>query len=174
MEISTPGCCCPPTHCRPPQSNRQNTSLFNDDQILNQYRYSAYRINLTLPPAEVWRLYRGGADAENRIKELKADFGFDSFNLNNFFGTEAALSITMLAYNLMALFRQYVLNSKIQHTLSTLWYKTFAIGAYFEKYNGKYSLRMALHRKRREWFQGLWASSKAYFYLLNFLMLNLG
>jgi len=144
-----------------PKATGKLPSLFNDDQILNQYRYSAYITNLTLPPAEVWRLYRGRADAENRIKELKADFGFDSFNLNNFFGTEAALSIAMLAYNLMALFRQYVLNSKVQHTLSTLRYKTFAIGAYFEKNNGRYTLRMALHRKRREWFQGLWASSKS-------------
>jgi hypothetical protein len=126
-----------------PKATGKLPSLFNDDQILNQYRYSAYITNLTLSPAEVWRLYRGRADAENRIKELKADFGFDSFNLNNFFGTEAALSIAMLAYNLMALFRQYVINSKVQHTLSTLRYKTFAIGAYFEKNNGKYTLRMA-------------------------------
>jgi hypothetical protein len=27
-------------------------------------------------------MYRGRGDAENRIKELKYDFGFDSFNLN--------------------------------------------------------------------------------------------
>jgi hypothetical protein len=28
--------------------------------------------------------YRGRVDAENRIKELKYDFGFDSFNLKTF------------------------------------------------------------------------------------------
>ena len=42
------------------------------------------------------------------------DFGN---TLEDFFGTEAALTIAMLAYNLMALFRQFILNSKIQHTL---------------------------------------------------------
>ena len=144
-----------------PKATGKHPRLFEDDPILNQYRYSAYITNLSLSPSDVWRLYRGRADAENRIKELKADFGFDSFNLDNFFGTEAALSIAMLAYNLMALFRQYVLNSKVQHTLSTLRYKTFAIGAYFENNKGRYILKLALNRKRRQWFDGLWASSKA-------------
>jgi len=49
--------------------------------------------------------------------------------MKSFFGTEAALMLAMLAYNLMVLFRRFLLNSKIQHTLSTLRYKTFAIGA---------------------------------------------
>jgi hypothetical protein len=144
-----------------PNATGKMPRLFKDDPALNPYRYSAYITNLTLAPAEVWRLYRARADAENRIKELKMDFGFDSFNLDNFFGTEAALSIAMLAYNLMALFRQQVLNSKVQHTLSTLRYKTFAIGAYFENIDGKFILKMALHQKRREWFAGIWASSKS-------------
>ncbi len=96
-----------------PKATGKQPRLFEDDPISNQYRYSAYITNLSFSPPDVWRLYSGRADAENRIKELKADFGFDSFNLDNFFGTEAALSIAMLAYNLMALFRQYVLNWKL-------------------------------------------------------------
>lgn len=60
---------------------------------------------MKLAPAEIWRIYRGRADTENRIKELKYDFGFDSFNLKDFYATEAALMFSMLAYNLMALFR---------------------------------------------------------------------
>ena len=35
---------------------------------------------------------------ENRIKELKYDFGFDSFNLKGFFPTEAALIFVMIAF----------------------------------------------------------------------------
>lgn len=80
-------------------------------------------------------------------------------NLKGFFGTEAALTMVMVGYNLMALFRQFILNSKTQHTLSTLRYKTFAIGAYFEKINDKYILKLALHQKRREWFPGLWKNT---------------
>ena len=55
---------------------------------------------------DVWRTYRGRADCENRIKELKYDFGADSFCLKNFWATEAALNTVMIGYNLMSLFRQ--------------------------------------------------------------------
>jgi IS4 transposase len=144
-----------------PNATGKQTRLFRDDQVLNPYRYSAYITNLSLSAADVWRLYRGRADAENRIKELKYDFGFDSFNLDNFFGTEDALGIAMPAYNLMALFRQFILNSIVQHTLSTLRFKTFAIGAYFEKNKNKVVLRMPIHKKRRQWFAGLWEAAKA-------------
>jgi hypothetical protein len=48
-----------------------------------------------LPALEIWRSYRGRADCENRIKELKADFGLDSFNGNDFYATEAALGFTI-------------------------------------------------------------------------------
>jgi hypothetical protein len=142
-----------------PKSAGKTLKLFQDEDYYRQYRYSAYITNLTLSAADVWRLYRGRGDAENRIKELKYDFGFDSFNMQSFFGTEATLIFAMLAYNLMALFRQFLLNSKVQHTLSTLRYKTFAIGAYFQKINNKYTLKLSLNMKRREWFEGLWNHS---------------
>lgn len=79
--------------------------------------------------------------------------------MKSFFGTEAALIFAMLAYNLMALFRQFLLNSKVQHTLSSLRYKTLAIGAYSQKINNKYTLKLSLNMKRREWFAGLWNQS---------------
>lgn len=142
-----------------PKSAGKMLKLFQDEDYYRQYRYSAYITNLTLSAADVWRLYRGRGDAENRIKELKYDFGFDSFNMQSFFGTEAALIFAMLAYNLMALFRQFILNSKVQHTLSTLRYKTFAIGAYFQKNKNKYILKLSLNMKRRKWFTGLWNQS---------------
>lgn len=56
--------------------------------------------DLSLPALEVWRLYRGRADCENRIKELKADFGLGSFCLRDSWASEAALGVTMLAYKL--------------------------------------------------------------------------
>ena len=46
---------------------------------------------MKLSAPEIWRIYRGRGDAENRIKELKYDFGFDSFNLKNFFARKAVL-----------------------------------------------------------------------------------
>jgi len=94
--------------------------LFQDDDYYRQYLHSSYITNLTLSAADIWRLYRGRGEVEKRIKELKYDFSFDSFNMQSFFGTEAALIFVMIAYNLMALFRQFLLNLKAQHTLSTL------------------------------------------------------
>ena len=152
-----------------PQAPGKQLSLFSEEEIHRNYRYSAYVTNLKLAPAEVWRIYRGRAEAENRIKELKYDFGFDSFNLKDFYATEAALTFAMIAYNLMSLFRTFLLQEKTQKTLSTLRYKTFAIGAYFEKLNGKLVLKIALNRKRRAWFTGLWNHSKTFDYPFAFL-----
>lgn len=56
-------------------------SLFADDPALGAYRFAALVTDLDLPAQALWRLYRGRADAENRIKELKYDFGADSFCL---------------------------------------------------------------------------------------------
>lgn len=147
-----------------PNAPGKQLKLFLEDEIYNNYRYSAYVTTLKLAPAEVWRLYRGRGDAENRIKELKSDFGFDSFNLSGFYPTEAALTFAMIAYNLMALFRTYILQEKTQKTLLTLRYRTFAIGAYFENLNGKLVLKIALTKKRRSWFTGLWNYSKEFDY----------
>ena len=66
-----------------------------------------------LPGQEVWRLYRGRADCENRIKELKYDLAADSFCLRDLWVTEAALSMVMVAYNLMSLFRQPTLRASV-------------------------------------------------------------
>lgn len=145
-----------------PKAPGKQLVLFTEEEIYRNYRYSAYVTNLNLPAAEIWRLYRARGDAENRIKELKYDFGFDSFNLNDFFATEAALTFAMIAYNLMSLFRMFVLQEKTQKTLSTLRYRTFAIGAYFEKVNDRLVLKIALNKKRRAWFSGLWNFSKEY------------
>lgn len=151
-----------------PQAAGKQLRLFSEEEVYRNYRYSAYVTNLKFAPAEIWRLYRGRGDAENRIKELKYDFGFDSFNLKDFYATEAALTFAMIAYNLMALFRTFVLQEKTQKTLSTLRYRTFAIGAYFEKLNGKLVFKIALSKKRRQWFSGLWNYSKIFDYPFEF------
>ena len=134
-----------------PKAPGKQLKLFAEEEIYKSYRYSAYVTNMKLSPSEIWRLYRGRGDAENRIKELKYDVGFDSFNLKSFYATEASLMFAMIAYNLMSLFRTFVIQEKTQKTLSTLRFKTFAIGAYFEINNGKLVLKIALNKKRRAW-----------------------
>ncbi|WP_149915223.1 IS1380 family transposase [Sphingobacterium cavernae] len=139
-----------------PNATGRTLSLFPEDEIHRNYRYSAYFTNNEFAATDVWRMYRQRGDAENRIKELKADFGAESFNLKAFYATEAALIFSMIAYNLMSIFRIFVLQEKTQKTLSTLRYRTFAIGAYFEKVGDTLKLKIALTKKRRKWFRGLW------------------
>lgn len=77
--------------------------LFEDEGIYKNYRYSCFITNLTLSAKMVYDLYRNRADAENRIKEAKYDFGAESFNTRDFYATEAILNFVMLAYNLIGL-----------------------------------------------------------------------
>jgi hypothetical protein len=139
----------------------KSLSLFADDPDIQGWRYGAFVTTLDLPVVEVWRTYRGRADCENRIKELKADFGLDAFNLRDFWATEAALGFAMLAYNLMSLFRQAVLRSRVQHTLSTLHGLVLAIGGSWHKDASQNRLMLSVPRRKRAWFAGLWANASA-------------
>jgi len=125
------------------------------DEVCPRYRYSAFVTNLDLPAAQVWNLYRDRGDAENRIKELKYDFGADSFCLSEFFATEAAFRFIMMAYNIMSVFRQIVLKSKNQATLSTLRFKCFALGAWIRTHANHWVLKIALAKEKRAWLDGL-------------------
>jgi hypothetical protein len=98
---------------------------------------------LTCPAEQIWLSYKDRADAENRIKELKYDFGLDSFCMDKFWATEAAFRTIMIAYNLMSLFRQIVLQSKSQATLRTLRFKCFALGSWITKHAGKTTLNIS-------------------------------
>ena len=110
---------------------------------------------------EVWRTYRGRADCENRIKELKADFGLESFNLRDFWATGAALTATMLAYNLMSLFRQSIMRASVQRTMAALRHQVFAAPAWCADKNGSRAdqYTVATPRQRRAWFAGLWSAA---------------
>lgn len=142
-----------------PQATGKALRLFDDDDVVCGYRYSAFITSLALPAREVWNLYRCRADAENRIKELKEDFGLESFCMDSFEATEAALNWVMMAYNLMSLFRQAVCKTKVQPQLKTLRYKIFAVPAYIIKNGSQRILNMAVAMQRRKAFEGLWASA---------------
>jgi hypothetical protein len=147
---------------RPKAAGRQIT-LFGEIIDNGAYRYSCFVTNIIdLPSAVIWRTYRGRANAENRIKELKYDFGFDSFNMDEFYATEAALGFVMLAYNLMSLFKHAVIRGDKMNMLSTLKYKLFNISAFITKNGNAKILNLALISKRRQWFLGLWDNSKTF------------
>lgn len=142
-----------------PNAVGKQLSLFDDILDYNGYRYTCYITNLSLGAAEVWRLYRGRANCENKIKELKYDYGLDKLNQTSFDGTEASLVVMSIAYNFMSLFRQVVIPEKVKNRLSTLRYKLLAIPSLIEKNAQSTIVKMAVQMRRRQWIQSLWDRS---------------
>ena len=139
-----------------PKATGKILRLFEDDEIIANYRHSCYITNLTLPAAEVWKLYRGRANCENQIKELKYDYAADKMNTNSFDTTETTMNFIMIAYNLMSLFKQVVIPSKAKPTLKTIRYTTLNVGSYLVKNGRDRVLKMSLQMKRRKWISHLW------------------
>lgn len=143
-----------------PKATGKQLKLFKEEGIYENYRYSCYITNLNLSAKMVWDMYRGRADCENRIKEIKEDFGFDHFNMHDFAATEAALNFIVVAYNIMSLFKQAVLQSDTLHQLKTLRYKIFAVGGYITKSGNQRLLHLSLNMKRRKWIEGIWQDTQ--------------
>lgn len=139
-----------------PKAVGKQLSIFEDEWEINGYRYTCYVTNLNLPAAEVWRLYRGRANCENRIKELKYDYGLDKMNEQSFDATEATLILMTIAYNFMSLFKQVVIGGNVRNRLSTLRYKLLAIPSAIENSGNSIIVNMALQMSRRMWIKKLW------------------
>lgn len=123
------------------------------------YRYSAYVTNIELPVDQIYNIYNTRADCENRIKELKYDFGADNFCLDGFFATEASFRFIMMAYNIMALFKHQVLQTNMR--LSTLRSYCFALGSWISEHANQKVLKISLPQKRRAWMDGLFDNIKS-------------
>jgi hypothetical protein len=134
-----------------PQAVGKQLSLFEDDMEINGYRYTCYITSLKLSAADVWRLYRGRANCENRIKELKYDYGLDKMNQASFEGTESSLMLMTVAYNFLSLFKQVLIGGDVRNHLKTLRHKMLAIPAIIENNQDKTILKLALHIDRRSW-----------------------
>jgi hypothetical protein len=129
--------------------------LFPEIEEFERYKYVAFATNVEFSDVLVWQLYNQRADCENRIRELKYDYGIEGFCMNDFFATEAAFRWTMVAYNLMSLFRLQVLNHKHHPVLSTMRFQCIAIGSYLTKKGRKTTLRLSAKQKRRQFLEKL-------------------
>jgi hypothetical protein len=124
-----------------------------DKDKVYKTRYHAFVTNQTLPAVEAWEQYKRRGDAENRIKELKEDFGVQGFCMDDFCATESAMRFVMVAYNLMSLFRLLTHQKQVQPTLSTLRFNCFAVGSWIENR----VLKMSVPLKRRQWYDSLFS-----------------
>lgn len=135
--------------------NAAGKQLFEEEP---GYRYSCYVTNMDLPLDQIWNIYNTRADCENRIKELKNDFGLENFCLQDFWATEASFRWIMVAYNLMSLFRHFALNHHKRATLSTLKSYCFALGAWTANHANKIVLKISLPTKKRAWMDGIFSN----------------
>ena len=74
---------------------------------------------------------------------------------------KSPLTATMLAYNLMSLFRQSIMRTAVQPTMATLRHQVFVAPAWCGNENGPRAdqYTVAMPRQRRAWFSGLWSAA---------------
>ncbi|MCB0693371.1 MAG: IS1380 family transposase [Lewinellaceae bacterium] len=128
-------------------------NLFKEEDLFKQYDYKVFVTNVKMSPTVIHHLYNQRGDCENRIKELKYDYGIDGFALQSFGAMEAAFRFVMLAYNLMALFKQIVMVNSAGRRLSTLRFQCIAIGSYLVKSGRNKKLKLAAEGKRRHFLE---------------------
>jgi hypothetical protein len=137
-------------HKRPKASGKQ-LSLFQDLEDWSKYRISVMITNdPDSTPEEIWREYRPRANDENVIKDLKEGYGFETFNLQNFWATEAVLTmIGLVFHNLIVCLNRSILNpNRPQERLKTLRHKYFIIPGLLGGGGGKKVLRLSVQEKR--------------------------
>ena len=106
--------------------------------------------DLLSPPEEIWRSYRPRANDENVIKDLKEGYAFESFNVNNFWTTEALLTmIALVFHNLIVYLNRTILNhNQSQQQLTTLRHKYFTLPGQLGSGGRNYVLRLPLQGRK--------------------------
>ena len=114
----------------------QGSLAFNaeeDSEVICQggYIYRALATNRdTLSNSEIVHWYNQRAeDSENRIKELKLDFGGDTLPCSDFKANALYFLIAALSYNWFALMRQLLPEELATHRVMTIRWRLYAMAA---------------------------------------------
>ncbi len=136
---------------RRPKALGKQPSLFEDLVDWSQYRISVMITNDSKSkPEEIWRHYRPRANDENVVKDLKEGYGFETFNMNNFWATEALLAmIALVFHNLIVYLNRTILNlNRPQEQLKTLRHKYFTLPGQLGSGGRKYALRLSIQERK--------------------------
>ncbi len=104
----------------------------SDEEVVEQgYLYRAIATNReSLTDSEIVHWYNQRAeDSENRIKELKLDFGGDTLPCSDFEANALYFAICTLAYNLFALMRELLPEELAHHRAKTIRWRLYAMAA---------------------------------------------
>lgn len=140
---------------RPKSETAAQPVLFEEEVMHKEYAISVYFTSQEdLPASKVHLLYNQRSDCENRIKELKYDYGIDGFSFKDIGATEAAFRSVLMAFNIMALFKQKVMTtSPVRHQLSTIRFQCIAIGSYLVKRGRSTVLKLSAQGRRRHFLE---------------------
>ncbi len=89
------------------------------------------------------------------IKELHAGFALPTLCLEQFWASEAALSLATLTYNLTLLFERH-LGWQHKETLRNLRFWLFVTGGVLSHPAGKTTIKLAVPPRERDWWRRLW------------------
>ena len=122
------------------------------------YLFQALVTNLgdSRSPLAVWRDYNGRAGCECVIKELDGGFALPKLILSKFWATEAALSLAVLAYNLVVLFERKIGWQDQRVTVGTLRYWLFVTAGVLGGHARRTTLKFAVPDSQRLWWTRVW------------------
>jgi hypothetical protein len=106
-------------------------------------------------PLEVWRQYNGRAGIEHVIRELRQGYGLQQFCCQDFWATEAVLSMVVMAYNLVVLFERF-LGWMDRYAVQSLRFHLFMTAGIISQTGGVTTIRLAAPPPRRSWWLRLW------------------
>ena len=101
------------------------------------------------------RLRGGRADCENVIKELQTGFALPTLCLEQFWASEAALSLASLTYNLTVLFQRH-LGWQQKVTLRNLRFRLFVTAGGLSHPAGKTTVKPDVPKREQAWWRRLW------------------
>ena len=106
-------------------------------------------------PLEVWRQYNGRAGIEHVIRELRHGYGLQQFCCQDFWATEAVLSMVVMAYNLVVLFERF-LGWMDRYAVQSLRFHLFMTAGIISQTGGVTTIKLAAPPTRRSWWLRLW------------------
>jgi len=109
----------------------------------------------TVRPLEVWRQYDGRAGIEGVIRELRHGYGLHQLCCQDFWATEAALSMVVMAYTLVKLFERFLGWSQ-RYAVSSLRFHLFLCAGVISRAAGVITIKLAQPASRRAWWRQLW------------------
>ena len=118
----------------------------NSEEITSGgYIYRAIATNRdTLTDSQIIHWYnQRGEDSENRIKELKLDFGGDTLPCSDKDANALYFTIAALSYNLFALMRALLPEELSHHRVITIRWRLYAIAAKVVKTGGQLFVKVA-------------------------------